>query len=203
MAAVEQIMQPSQNELFFCKVPILVEGPEDVAFISAYLTHTGKWSDFRRFGCHFIVCEGKTNMSRPLAIANGLNLPAFVVFDGDCDRDDLTEHRRDNGCLISLLNESTDSIIEEPFFGQRSVIWNTRIFDAICNDVGQDIWSNAENATRKKYNLQTGVRRKNPVLIAATLEKLLSDGVGFALLDQLCENLLAYAESQSIVGEKA
>ncbi len=203
MAAVEQIMQPSQNELFFCKVPILVEGSEDVAFISAYLTHTDKWSEFRRLGCHFIVCEGKTNMSRPLAIANGLKLPAFVVFDGDCDKEELTEHERDNGCLIALLDENTKPITDESYFGNRMVMWSTRIFDVICNEVGQGTWVKAENDAREKYNLQAGVRRKNPVLITATLENLLGNNVKFTLLDQLCTNLLAYAESQSTSNKTA
>ncbi len=55
MAAVEQIMQPSQNEMFFSQVPILVEGVEDVAFIATYMKMTGRWSDFRKLGCHFVV----------------------------------------------------------------------------------------------------------------------------------------------------
>ncbi len=203
MAAVEQIMQPSQNEIFFCKVPVLVEGSEDVAYISAYLTHTDKWSEFRRLGCHFIICEGKTNMSRPLAIANGLKLSAFVVFDGDCDKEDLVGHKRDNDCLIALLDENPKPITAEVYFGNRLVMWKTRIFDAISNEVGQDTWANAENDAREKYNLQAGVRRKNPVLIAATLENLLGNNVKFTLLDQLCTNLLAYAESQSVSGNTA
>jgi predicted ATP-dependent endonuclease of OLD family len=195
MATVEQIMQPSQNELFFCKVPILVEGPEDVAFISTYLNHSGKWTEFRRLGCHFVVCEGKTNMSRPLAIANGLNLPAFVVFDGDCDREELEGNRRDNSCLLSLLNEESEPIVEAPFFGIRSVMWNTRIFNAICSEVGEETWNTAENDARNTYMLQVGIKRKNPVLITATLEKLLNDGVKFDLLDKLCTNLIANAEN--------
>lgn len=201
MAAVAQIMQPSQNELFFCKVPVLVEGAEDVAFISTYLNHLGKWTEFRRLGCHFVVCEGKTNMSRPLTIANGLNLPAFVVFDGDCDSKELEDHRRDNNCLLSLLNEESEPIVEEPFFGTRSVMWNTRIFDAICSEVEEETWNTAENDARNTYKLQVGVRRKNPVLITATLEKLLSDGTRFSLLDKLCANLLTYAENTSTNGE--
>jgi len=42
------------------------------------------WPGFRRLGCHFIVTGGKTNTSRPLAIARELRIRAFVVFD--CDR---------------------------------------------------------------------------------------------------------------------
>ncbi len=204
MAAVEQIMQPSQNELFFCKVPVLVEGPEDVAFISTYLSHLGKWAEFRRLGCHFVVCEGKTNMSRPLAIANGLKLPAFVVFDGDCDRENLEEQCRDNGCLLSLTGENSDPIVKAPYFGNRTVMWHSRIFDDICLEIGEEAWNTAEEEARNTYMLQAGVKRKNPVLITATLEKLLSDDIEFGLLQRLCENLIAYAENpESLSGNTA
>jgi len=140
-------------------------------------------------------------MSRPLAIANGLNLPTFVVFDGDCDREELEEHRRDNSCLLSLLDEESEPIVEAPFFGLRSVMWNTRILSAICSEVGEETWNSAENDARDTYKLQVGVRRKKPVLITATLEKLLSDGVRFDLLDKLCTNLVAYAENTLSGGE--
>lgn len=46
MAAVEQIMQPSQNELFFSSVPVLVEGTEDIAIIATYLRLSEKWNEF-------------------------------------------------------------------------------------------------------------------------------------------------------------
>ena len=37
MARIAQIMQPSQNELYFTRIAILVEGIEDIAFISTHL----------------------------------------------------------------------------------------------------------------------------------------------------------------------
>jgi putative ATP-dependent endonuclease of OLD family len=63
MAAIEQIMQPSQNELYFTGVAVFVEGLEDIGYIASHLTLRGLWLDFRKFGCHFIVTGGKTNMS--------------------------------------------------------------------------------------------------------------------------------------------
>ncbi len=34
MSKIEQIMQPSQREIFFCSFAILVEGLEDIAFVA-------------------------------------------------------------------------------------------------------------------------------------------------------------------------
>lgn len=197
IAAVEQIMQPSQNELFFCKLPILVEGSEDVAFIATWLQYHGHWQEFRRLGCHFVICEGKTNMSRPLAIANLLKLPSFVIFDGDCDKaidDQRKNHFRDNKCLLSLAGEESEPIIDECFFGGRTVMWRTRIMDVIRDEIGAEVWEHAENDVRSSQRMQ-GVKRKNPILVAATLEKLFTDGVNIPRLDRLGALLLHYANA--------
>lgn len=196
MAAVEQIMQPSQAELFFCKVPILVEGPEDVAFVSTFLQHNGYWDDFRRLGCHFVVCDGKTNMSRPLAIATGLGLAAFVIFDGDCDRASNAqndEHRRDNGCLLNLLGTEDDPIQERTLIRKNFVMWRTRILDDLRTEIGEQEWDTTEKSARAAFKLQAGVRRKNPMLVAATVELLLRKGLQMSSLEATTDALLEFA----------
>ena len=46
MARIEQIMQPSQRELFFTPVVVFVEGVEDIAYVSTHLQLTKKWAAF-------------------------------------------------------------------------------------------------------------------------------------------------------------
>ncbi len=201
MASVQQIMQPSQTELFFCKVPVLVEGLEDIAFLSTFMHTTGLWGEFRRLGCHFIPCIGKTNISRPLAIANGLGLKPFVVFDGDCDKasdnaDDQQE--RDNGCLLKLLGSKEPPIQGGNLISTNFVMWRTRILDEVRNEVGELEWDQKEQEARDKYKLQSGVKRKNPVLVSATTELLLQAGADMSLLKQTVNSLLEFAESISV-----
>jgi putative ATP-dependent endonuclease of the OLD family len=200
MAAVEQIMQPSQTELFFCKVPILVEGPEDIAFITTFMRHQGLWDEFRRLGGHFVACNGKTNMSRPLAIAQGLGLSPFVIFDGDCDKvtgSSGDEHRRDNGCLLKLLGSDTDPVPGANVFGDDFVQWNTRILTEVSQQVGDKVWAATEAQAREQFKLQAGVRSKNPVLIAATIELLLDDGQNIDLLKVATDKLIVHCQSAS------
>ena len=196
MAAVEQIMQPSQNELFFSQVPVLVEGTEDIAFISTHLHLSKKWSEFRRCGCHFIVCGGKTNLSRPLAIAQGLGVPAYVIFDGDCDKatgGDKSKHETDNQCILNLCNFQTSPLPDSDFFSESLVMWHTRIQDEVIADIGNENWNKAVLKARQDHALSDGVRRKNPLLISATLENLWNEGIKSSLLEKLCEGLLKYA----------
>lgn len=197
MAAVEQIMQPSQNELFFSKVPILVEGSEDIAFLSTHLHLNKKWEEFRRYGCHFIVCSGKNKMSRPLAIAKGLGIPAFVLFDGDCDKAtgaDRANHERDNKCLMKLCSIEKEPITEKSYFSESMVMWCKRIQDEIKNDIGNENWEKAEAEARNKHSLNDGVRQKNPMVISATIELLWEKGMKSSLLDRLCSCILEHAK---------
>ena len=196
MAAVEQIMRPSQNELFFSQVPVLVEGSEDIAFLSTHLHLSGKWSEFRRCGCHFIECGGKTNLSRPLAIAKGLGIPAYVVFDADCDKAvgrDKSKHETDNQCILNLCNLNADPLPDSAYFSESMVMWCNRIHDEIKDEIGAEKWDNAEMKARQDHALSDGVRHKNPLIISATLEQLWEEGIKSNLLEKLCEGLLEHA----------
>ena len=194
MAAIEQIVQPSQRELVFCGLPILVEGQEDIAFIATYMKLRGSWDEFRRVGGHFVVAEGKTNLSRPLAIANELQIPAYVVFDGDSNLvkpDEVKKNKRDNGCLLSLCGlqnanpNSSSTLIEKCM-----TMWATNIGDAVRLDLGSNIWDKAENEIRAKHGLRNNVRGKNTLLISATLEEIWNSGGRSRSLDSLCTAIL-------------
>ncbi|GJL65167.1 MAG: ATP-dependent endonuclease [Nitrospirales bacterium] len=199
MASVQQIMQPSQTELFFCKVPVLVEGPEDISFLSIYMQKNNLWSEFRKLGCHFIPCIGKTNMSRPLAIAKGLGMQPFVIFDGDCDKASGRagcQQQRDNGCILNLVGSDAEAIQDENLFSDNFVMWRTRILDEVRSHVGEELWDEKEQEARDKYTLQSGVKRKNPVLVSATTELLLEDNVDMSPLKRAVCSLINFANGK-------
>ena len=59
-------------------------------------------------------------------------------------------------------------------------------------DFSKDVWEKAENNARNKMGFTDNVRRKNRLLIAATLEELSSEGKQSAILETLCEKLLGF-----------
>jgi hypothetical protein len=196
MAAVEQIMQPSQNELFFASTVILVEGIEDVAFISTHSQLTGKWGDFRRHGCHFVIASGKQNLSRPLAVARELGIPVFVVFDADAvaNRTNPGQHPRDNKCVLSLCEAAgADPMPEGPLWTERAVMWHSDIADVVRKDFGEVVWNEAESKAKSDHGFLDGVKRKNSLLIAATLEELFNRGLRSESLEKLCGAILEFA----------
>lgn len=209
MAAVGQILQPSQSELFFCQLPIFVEGIEDAVFIATSFHLLNLGSEFRRLGCHFVVCNGKTSMSRLVAIAKGFNMSHFVVFDSDAEKvrkDDLkekpkgirAEQQRDNVCLLKLGGrDAQDPLPTEHLWSDNLVMWADEIAVAVKDDIKHDVWQVAEDTVRTEQELHDGVGKKNVMLVAATLEKLFSQGQQSALLKKLCEAILKHAQTKN------
>lgn len=80
-------------------------------------------------------------------------------------------------------------------------MWRTRILDAVRLQVGELEWDRYEQAARDKYKLQSGVKRKNPVLVSATTELLLEADVQVPAIEQAVAALLKFArEKQSSNG---
>ena len=73
-------------------------------------------------------------------------------------------------------------------------MWKTKIADVVMEDFSKDVWEKAENNARIKMGFTDNVRRKNRLLIAATLEELSSEGKQSAILETLCEKLLGFAK---------
>jgi predicted ATP-dependent endonuclease of OLD family len=202
MARVNQIMHPSQRELFFTPIAILVEGPEDVGFISTHLELSGQWETFRGLGCHFVATGGKCNMGKFVAIAEELRIDVFVVVDADGDEqrpDELEKHKKDNACILNLRRVSErDSLPKEVVWEENLVMWPTKMADRVRADFGADEWAKAENKVRQELRLHDGVRRKNKMLIAATLEELWARGHQSPSLIKLCGGILRYGEKKRI-----
>lgn len=133
---VEQALQPVLNEMFFAPVLILVEGVEDMAYLSGYMTLTDRMDEFRRLGCHIVPTSGKGNMPQALAIARELDIPTFVVFDADGDQiareDRKIQHERDNRAILRLCSlEKADPFPSAVFWTDSTVVFPNNIGDTV------------------------------------------------------------------------
>lgn len=198
MAAMEMIMQPSQRELFFTRVAVLVEGLEDVGYIASHLVVHKQWNDFRRLGCHFVITGGKTSMSRPLAIARELCIKAYAVIDGDTNKtkqDELDRQRKDNLAILRICGlAAADPMPAEPFITKNCTIWSSTITHTLRDEAGNKLWSEAEQSVRKKHGFQEGVGLKNKLFVAAIIEELCARKFSSTFLNELCCSILAYAD---------
>lgn len=196
VAKIHQALQPGIAEMFFARVPILVEGLEDVSYITTELHLSGQWSEFRRLGCHLIAVNGKDKLIQPLALAVELGLPVFVLFDADGDTqraDHRVKHERDNRALISLLGGTHQPFPVNNVFEPNYVIWTTSLTTVVKADFGGD-FERLTNAARVNY-AQEGGLEKHDLFIAEWVSVARRANLSSATLGSLCNSILAYARA--------
>jgi len=194
VAKIHQALQPGIAEMFFTRIPILVEGLEDVSYITTQLHLSGLWSEFRRLGCHLIPVNGKDKLIQPLAISLELGLPAFVLFDADGDTqraDHRTKHEKDNRALISLLGATYPAFPTSHVIANNHVIWETNLTSMIRADFG-DNYSRYTDAARVNY-AQEGGLEKNDLFIAEWLTMAHEQQISSPTLATLCSTIIEFA----------
>lgn len=186
------------NEMFFCKVLFLVEGQEDIAYISSYLFLTGKIIEFRKNGCHIVAVDGKNRLIKPLAMAKLLGIPAKVIFDADTNKtkpDEITKHKKDNKAILCLQGHGKQN--EWPtsnIFKDNLSCWCTNLTDTIKSEIRD--WQKYRDRASAIYD-NAGDLEKNPLAIAKTLELAWKDGNKSKLLTDLIDRMIKFANKIS------
>lgn len=196
VAKIHQALQPGIAEMFFARVPVLVEGLEDVSFITTELHLANQWSEFRRLGCHLIPVNGKDKLIQPLAIAVELGLPVFVVFDADGDTarpDHRIKHERDNQALLNLLNLAHSPFPAECIVNANHAIWPTNLGAVVKADFAER-YEPLANAARTRYGNEGGLE-KHDLFIADWIAAGREAGHVSVNLQRLCSAILAFARS--------
>ena len=199
IAKIHQALQPGIAEMLFTRVPVLVEGLEDVAYITSQMHLSDLWSDFRRLGCHLIPVNGKDKLVQPLAIATELGLPVFVVFDADGDverTDHRTKHEKDNRALESLLGIPPDPFPAATLWGDNYAIWPANLTETVKGDFGAN-HARFLDPARNRY-AQEGGLEKNGLFIADWMKAAHDEHVVSPTLIKLCEQIIAYATNPEL-----
>lgn len=209
---LHQVLQPSLNEMFFTDRLVLVEGMEDQAYITAWLQLTGGWEAFRKGGCYIVPVGGKSELARPLAIALGLEIPVFTIFDADSDKLDhsnpntarsrTTQHTRDNLSIFRLEDVAThEAFPVETYWGSNLVVWPHDLAASLRDEIGDEVWGELGSAASSAFHNEGGIQ-KNTLHIAERLIEAKRKNVALPSLDRLCASLLAFAakHSQSSAG---
>ena len=199
LAKIHQALQPSVNEMFFTRRLILVEGPEDVAYISAYLNLVEQWNGYRRAGCHIVPVNGKSEMLQPLIIAKHMAIPTFAVFDADADKPDKNEsrakHEKDNKALLTFLGKpDEDPLPAATLWGTGFAMWHSDIGSVVEADIGENDWPNFQAQADTLYG-QVGSLKKNALHIGASLSFAWNAGKRSPNLKRLCTDILNAEDS--------
>jgi energy-coupling factor transporter ATP-binding protein EcfA2 len=195
-AKINQALQPVLREMFFAPKLVLVEGLEDVALITAALNLIGKWDEWRSAGCHLVPVGGKSELVQPLAIAQLLSIPVFVIFDADGDETNETrrnQHKVDNERLLKLLgSDPTQPFPAIEVLNDNHVICVKNLGEKVRADYQDAEWTGWKSATESELG-QPGGLEKNSMFIAGLMEKAWAAGRPSPTLVRLCELLLKFA----------
>jgi putative ATP-dependent endonuclease of OLD family len=196
-AKISQSLLPHLNEMFFCHHPVFVEGLEDIAFITAALHLYGHWDEFHALGCHLVPANGKNHLIHPVAIANKMDIPYFLVFDcdGDCREQDRPKHEPDNKTLLSLVGASIGDGFPAAGINQANCrAWATNMGKAIEADFAS---TDLCNYMQKARQVCGGAKSltKNSMFITEWLTNAHEDGKKSNTLDELCVSILRSARA--------
>lgn len=190
-------LNPIVNEMFFCKKLVLVEGQEDVAYISSYLLLTGRMDEFRRNGCHIVPVGGKDKLIKPLAMAKLLNIPTMVIYDSDTDKTkehEVAKHKKDNKAILGLKEHSDYSEWPDETIKLYDLIaWEANLTFEVEKDFDGNL-KTYEDAAALDYGNAGGLK-KNPLAIAKSLELAWNDGIKSKLLIDLTERIIEFIKN--------
>lgn len=196
LAKLYPSLSPVVNEMFFCKVLILVEGVEDVAHISTYISLLGLMDRYRRCGCHIIPVGGKSEIIKPLAMAKQLNIPVYVVCDADTDtvkKDHIVKHKQDNASILSLVGRT--EILDWPEYNiwiSDLTMWKTNLTQLVQREKGEN-WKKHVDAAAAYYGHPGGLE-KNPLAVSRALKSAWDAGEKSRSLIRLSESIINFAE---------
>lgn len=204
VAKLYPTLNPVTNEMFFCKALILTEGVEDIAFISSYLILSENINEFRKYGCHIVPVGGKSNLIKPLAMAKLLEIPAFVVFDGDTDKEligdeqkrnsEVAKHKKDNKAILALQSHGAEDEWQKNHIVKPNLIcWQNNIGVTVANEIGTD-WKKYEEMAAAEYGNAGGLN-KNPLAVAKALELAWAEKRKSESLLKLIDKIIEFAKS--------
>jgi putative ATP-dependent endonuclease of OLD family len=194
-AHLHQALQPHINEMFFTRRLVLVEGLEDVAYITAWMAHSGRWEDFRKSGCHLVAVNGKSFLFEPIVLSKQLGIPTFVIFDADgntVQEDNRKKHARDNSIILKLVEgDPSKPFPDAPVWSEKYVVWPANLGTLLKTEVGAALWEPAYSAATKGLGNPEGSFAKNTVHIGEHLALLRAKNAKLPTLDRICSTIIA------------
>tara|TARA_R110001592_G_scaffold58129_1_gene176423 strand:- start:3070 stop:4995 length:1926 start_codon:yes stop_codon:yes gene_type:complete len=192
VAKLYPTLRPEISEMFFSKKLILVEGMEDVAYLTSYIQLMGKLSEFRRSGYHIIPVGGKSELLKPLAIAKLLNIETFVICDADTDKTrdfEVNKHKNDNAAIMHLLGHDKNNNWPEDDVKESNLrMWKTNITNTVGPEFGEN-WRQHEEQAAAYYG-NVGGLKKNPLAVSRALESAWAAGLRSETLQELVNCIL-------------
>ena len=193
-AQLNEVLRSALNEMFFAGKIIFVEGSEDAAYLMTWMTLTDRLGHFRRLGAHVVPVEGKSNIARPLIIAQELGIPVFVIFDGDRAKSTEGQQIAANKRLLRVLGgDHTELFPDQVRWGATYVQWPEDLASLVDEEIraslGVDGFDMLMNTARQRCGFAPSLN-KNTMFIQHKLAAAFNSECTSATLERLCDAIL-------------
>lgn len=189
MPRLQAIMTPLTNEGFFADTVVLVEGESDRAAIIEMAKALDK--DFDSAGIAVVPCSGKNSLDRALVIFRQLDIPVYVVWDGDCGG-----NKKANRHLLRLLNKAEEDWPN--YVAEDSACFEFNLEKTLESEMGKDFFGQSIKDIGSEHEMDKDRALKNPLVLKLVFEKATSEGRISTSLKGIVENIIALnAKSQN------
>ena len=186
------LMTPWMNEGFFADSVVLVEGEDDRAAILGVAKSKGH--EFDSLGITVVPCFGKTNLDRPLLVFRQLDIPVYVVWDGDHGSSDPKPET--NKCLLNLLDLPEEDWPD--FVGQSSACFKVSLEKTLADEQGDDVFECSLAEAQREFDIPKKKEAlKNAAVIQRIIEVAADSGKQSKSLRDIVENIVALTDGSS------
>jgi len=180
------IMTPWMGEGFFADVVVLVEGEDDRAAILGIANSMNH--NFDGEGIAIIPCFGKSNIDRPLIIFRQLEIPVYVVWDGDSGVKDAKSE--DNRYLLRLLDRPEQDWPN--FVEQSSACFKVNLEKTLEDEVGEEFFAQWLSEAQQQLGIAKKKHAlKSPSVIEYIVRNAASSGKNVKVLEKIIKSIAA------------
>ena len=185
---LQAIMTPWMCEGFFAEVVVLVEGETDRAAILGTAYSSGV--DLESMGISVIPCMGKCNLDRPFVIFQKLDIPTYVIWDGDEGGKDIKEEdaKKQNRYLLRLLGQQEEDwpcTVDNGF-----ACFKKKMDTTLYEEIGEDLFNDLMKRTQDEFGIiRKDQALKNPHVIQRLIEGAKRKGKSSRTIENIIEKI--------------
>lgn len=184
---LQAVMTPWMNEGFFADVVVLVEGEDDRAAILGMALTQG--SDLESMGYAVIPCGGKSSLDRPLVIFRRLDIPVYVVWDGD--KGVTGSKPEENRRLLRLLGKPEEDWPATQVT-ERFTCFETKLEMVLREQIGEDLFDCLIESWQEEFGVSKRDQAlKNPLALQYVIEKAKTQSKTSSTLEEVTRRILA------------
>lgn len=187
---LQPIMTPWMNEGFFADVVVLVEGEDDLAALTGVAKSRGV--TFEALGISVIPCIGKSNLDRPALIFKALQIPTYLVWDGD---EGDTDSPKKNRLLLRLLGQPEEdfpSIVMDSY-----ACFKIKLEVSMRDELGHKLFDSLLTELQAEMGVDSPKDcLKKPAVVSELIARAKVQGKTCETLERIVDSILAMRAAQ-------